>query len=196
MGDLEQISTALLRGEVVVLPTDTVYGLCALPTVEGSLDRLFDAKGRGRDTPIAVLCATPDQALGLADDVSPTHRSVAQRVWPGPLTLVLNRKRALTWELGEPAHTIGLRVPDHALLHALTARLGPIAATSANRHGEPTARTPDDVRMHFGDVVMIVDGGALPDLASTVVDATAEPWQILRVGALVVDDLIALGAPI
>lgn len=196
MADLDEVVTALRSGQAVVLPTDTVYGLCALPTVDGAVGRLFELKGRRRDAPVAVLCTTREQAFGLADAVSAAHRTVAGRCWPGPLTLVLRRRASLGWDLGEPADTVGLRVPDDALLHDLSDRLGPLAATSANRHGRPTARTADEVRAELGDGALVLDAGELGDVASTVVDATAEPWQVLRLGAVSVAHLEEAGAPL
>lgn len=195
MTELAEVVAALENGMPVVLPTDTVYGLCALPGVTGAIDRLFELKGRRHDAPIAVLCTSDEQAFALADQVLPAHRVVATGLWPGPLTMVLRRRASLDWDLGEPADTIGVRIPDHAVLRDLTSQLGPIAATSANRHGAGPARTVADVVAQLGDVVML-DGGMLGETASTVVDATSEPWQILRAGAVSVAELRASGAPV
>ena len=193
--DLEAVVAALERGEPVVVPTDTVYGLAALPGVPRAVDQIFDRKGRSAAVPVAVLCATADEALALAeaDDVV---RTVAVKLWPGPLTLVVPRRADLDWSLGEPSHTIGVRVPDHALIAALTARVGPIATTSANRHGSPTPSTLAEVLAELGDDLVAVDGGRLDGLASTVVDATGDTWRILRAGAITTGELAALGAPV
>ena len=138
-----RVAGVLRDGGVVVLPTDTVYGAAALPGVPRATDRLFALKGRGADVPLAVLCAGADQALALADPdgVDDDVRRIAARLWPGPLTLVLPRRPGLGLALGEPATTVGLRCPDHALVRALAAEVGPLATTSANRHGEPTPAT-------------------------------------------------------
>ena len=142
-----------------MLPTDTVYGLAALPTSKGAVDRIFTLKGRRADVPIAVLCATAAQALELCDPVPGVQR-VAARFWPGPLTLVLPRRAGVGLHLGEPADTIGLRVPDHPLVRAVAEQTGPIAVTSANRHGEPTAATSRAVAASLdGDADLVVDGG-------------------------------------
>lgn len=193
---LDALIRWLEAGEAVVVPTDTVYGLCALPGVAGAVQRIFDLKGRAADTPIAVLCADADQAFGLAADVGPAHRSVAAACWPGPLTLVLRRRHGLRWPLGAPPDTIGVRCPDHGLIVELASRLGPIAATSANRHGEPPATLADDARRRLGSDVRVVDGGQLGTVASTVVDAVDVPWQILRDGGVSAGSLRAAGAPL
>jgi tRNA A37 threonylcarbamoyladenosine synthetase subunit TsaC/SUA5/YrdC len=118
---VEVAATALRDGLVVALPTDTVYGIGALPGVPGATDRLFALKGRSADVPIAVLCADAAQALALADEAEvgeDVHR-IAERLWPGPLTLVLRRRAGLDYQLGEPAGTVGVRCPDHGLVRAL-----------------------------------------------------------------------------
>jgi L-threonylcarbamoyladenylate synthase len=201
-----QAAVALRAGEAVVVPTDTVYGIAALPTVPGATARLFALKGRAADVPVAVLCASADQALSLADPAALTDdvARIAERLWPGPLTLVLPRRSGLDWALGEPAGTIGVRCPDHGLVRALAAEVGPLATTSANPHGEPTPAAAADVATLLGPgVALVVDGGPAAGTPSTVVDATTpEPeavtgpgrgtaWRILRAGAVTLDDLWA-----
>jgi L-threonylcarbamoyladenylate synthase len=191
---VEQAVATLRAGRPLVLPTDTVYGLAALPTVEGATAALFALKGRGADTPVAVLCADADQALGLADPgaVVPQVRRIAERLWPGPLTLVLPRRSDLDYELGEPAATIGVRCPAHRLVQALAAAVGPLATTSANRHGEPTAATAPEVAAVFGPAVgLVLDGGPCASPPSAVVDATGGRWRVLREGRV---DLAAITA--
>ncbi len=193
MTQVDEVVAVLRAGGVVVLPTDTVYGLAALPTSERAVDRVFTLKGRRADVPIAVLCATAEQALALGGPV-PGVAEVADRFWPGPLTLVLPRRAGLTLHLGEPVHTIGLRVPDHALVRAVAERTGPIAVTSANRHGEPTAATADAAAASLdGAPDLVVDGGPLEAAASTVVDATTSPWTALRHGPIDPAEVIAAG---
>jgi len=186
-GDLvEVVAAALLAGEAVVLPTDTVYGLVAVAGDRRAAGRLFDLKGRDHDVPLAVLCASTDQALSLTgDETSPAVAAVASAFWPGPLTLVVARRAGVELHLGEPASTVGLRVPDHELVRALAARVGPLAATSANLHGQPAPTTADEVVATFGSgVAMVVDGGHLDATASTVIDATGWPWSVLRPGPI------------
>ena len=185
-GTVDRIVAVLEAGGVVVIPTDTVYGLAALPTDAGASARLFALKGRGADVPVAVLCASTEQALALADEpAAPGVAAVAARWWPGPLTLVLPRRPDVELHLGEPRHTIGLRVPDDDLVRAVADRVGPIAATSANRHGQPTAVTALEATEQLGpDVDLVVDGGRLEGRSSTVIDATTSPWRVLREGPL------------
>jgi L-threonylcarbamoyladenylate synthase len=178
---------ALRGGEVVALPTDTVYGLAALPTIAAATDRLFALKGRGTDTPIAVLCDDAAQAFGLAapDAPTPEVRHIAERLWPGPLTLVLPRRRGLGYELGEPADTVGVRCPDHALVRTIVAAVGPIATTSANRHREPTSPTAEGVAATFGaGLAIVLDGGRCDAPPSTVVAVAGARWKVLREGPI------------
>ena len=161
----------LRAGGVVVLPTDTVYGLAALPTVPGATDRVFALKGRAADVPLAVLCAGSAQALALADPaaLAPEARRMAERLWPGPLTVVLRRRPGLGYALGRPEDTVGLRCPAHTLVQALAREVGPVATTSANRHGQPTPTTAPAVADALGldDAsdgagVLVLDGGPVP----------------------------------
>ncbi|MGH9084238.1 MAG: L-threonylcarbamoyladenylate synthase [Acidimicrobiales bacterium] len=188
---VDRAAAALTAGGVVVLPTDTVYGLAALPGVRSATERLFHLKDRSERTPLAVLCASPQQALALVDrDLAPELADVAARWWPGPLTVVAPRRVGVTLHLGAPDTTIGLRVPDHDLVRALADRVGPIAATSANRHGEPTPITAiEAAEALLGPVDLIVDGGSLEGGASTVVDVTTSPWRVLREGPITAQDL-------
>jgi L-threonylcarbamoyladenylate synthase len=193
LADVDDVVRVLERGGVVVLPTDTVYGLATLPTSAAAVDRLLALKGRGRDVPLAVLCADADQALALAGPVAGIA-AVAARYWPGPLTIVVPRREGLAFHLGAPPDTIGLRVPDHDLVRAVAARTGPIAATSANRHGEPTPDTAAGAEASLaGPVDLVVDGGRLDAGASTVVDATTSPWTSLRHGPIDPNEVIAAG---
>jgi tRNA threonylcarbamoyl adenosine modification protein (Sua5/YciO/YrdC/YwlC family) len=192
-GALEPAAKALQAGEVVVLPTETVYGLAALPAVPGATRRIFELKGRAADVPLAVLGADAGQALDLAEPpVDALVHEVAARCWPGPLTLVLRRRPGLGYELGEPATTIGLRCPDHPIVRQLAAVVGPIATTSANLHGQPPPGTAAEVADLFGDgVAVVLDGGRCTGLPSTVVDATGAPgeWRVLRPGPLSLDEV-------
>jgi L-threonylcarbamoyladenylate synthase len=181
---VDEIVSVLRGGGVVLLPTDTVYGLATLPTSRDAVERVFELKGRGADVPIAVLCASADQALALATPVDGVA-AVAAELWPGPLTLVLPRASGVSLHLGEPAHTIGLRVPDHPLVRAVAEQAGPIAATSANRHGQPTPATAAEAAASLTAAPdLVVDGGRLEAAASTVVDATTHPWTPLRHGPI------------
>lgn len=184
---VDRVCDALQRGGVVVLPTETVYGLAALASDRTATGLLFDRKGRASDVPVAVLCADVDQALSLAE--APPDRAVelAGLHWPGPLTMVLRRRADLGWALGEPAETIGVRCPDHDLVRAVAARIGPLATTSANLHGHPTPPTAEEAAAQLlGPVDLVVDGGVLGGAPSTVVDLTGPAPRILRQGAVVI----------
>ena len=201
---VDEVAAALRDGQVVALPTDTVYGLAALPDVEGATAGLFALKGRSADVPLAVLCADADAALGLAasEAVAEEVQRIADRLWPGPLTLVLPRRDGLGYALGQPADTVGVRCPDHPLLLALAAAVGPIATTSANRHRAPTPTTAAGVAEVFGaDLGLVVDGGPCVGVPSTVVavavaggDADGHAGggcRVLREGAVGLADLEA-----
>lgn len=195
-GDVDRVAAVVAQrlqaGGVVVLPTDTVYGLAALPANRAAMDRLFALKGRGATVPVAVLCADAGQALALAGSVTDAVAAVAARWWPGPLTLVLPRRPGVELHLGEPSSTVGLRVPDHALVRAVAAIVGPIAATSANRHGMLTPTSAAAIVADLGaGLDLVVDGGELAGGASTVIDASHEPWDVLREGPIPARDLLA-----
>lgn len=190
--DIAAVADALRAGEAVVLPTDTIYGLASLPTVPGAVDRLFALKGRPADMPIAVLVAGIDQVAALAE-LSDTHRRLADVFWPGPLTMVLPRKAGVDLPLGEPRATIGVRWPDHPLIQAVAAEVGPLATTSANRTGRPTPETaPEAAAALSGPVGAIYDGGPCAGTASTVVDLTDPELRVLREGAITEAQLLAV----
>src|SRR5690606_7282506 len=139
------------------------------------------------DVPLAVLCADAAQALDLAapEAVGALVRRLADRLWPGPLTLVLPRRPGLGYALGEPATTIGVRCPDHRLVRDLAAVTGPLATTSANVHGEPTPATASGVADLFGPgLALVLDGGPCSAPPSTVVAVDPAGWRVLREGPL------------
>ncbi len=176
-----RLAATLRAGDAVVLPTDTVYGLVVLADDPAALDRLRVLKGRPEHVPIAVLVADSAQASTLADRFSPAASALAQQFWPGPLTLVV-QAAADAPDVGG-AGTIGIRCPADDLLRALVTDVGPLAASSANLHGEPTGTSAATVAGSFGDL-LIIDGGERSGLASTVVDCTAEVPVIVREGPL------------
>jgi L-threonylcarbamoyladenylate synthase len=187
---VEVAATALRVGETVLLPTETVYGVGALPSVPGATSKLFALKGRPAAVPVAVLVASADEAWTLAAAVPPDARRLAERFWPGPLTLVLRRHATLAVELGGDAGTVGVRCPDHALIRTLAESVGPIATTSANRHGEPTPATAAAAAAALaGPVAVVVDGGPLSGQPSTVVDLTGGDLRVLRAGPVTEADL-------
>jgi tRNA threonylcarbamoyl adenosine modification protein (Sua5/YciO/YrdC/YwlC family) len=176
---------ALADGLVVGLPTDTVYGLAVDPFLPGAADRVFEAKRRPRDVELPVLVADVDQAVGLAAALPDTARILMDRYWPGPLTLVLPRRPGLAADLGSNDATVGVRCPAHPVPLALCAKVGPLATTSANLHGQPTSRSAAEVEAVFGDAVaLVLDGGTLSGAPSTVVDCTGLAPRLLREGRI------------
>jgi tRNA threonylcarbamoyl adenosine modification protein (Sua5/YciO/YrdC/YwlC family) len=197
-GGLDAAAKALQAGDVIVVPTETVYGLAALPDVAGATGRIFTLKGRQANVPLAVLCTDAGQALALADRPTAAVRAAAGRGWPGPLTLVLPRRPGLGYELGEPATTIGLRCPAHPIVQALAAEVGPIATTSANLHGQPPPESAAELAALFGEgVAVVLDDGPCTGLPSTVVDATGDvgQWRVLRQGPIALETLRGAGRP-
>lgn len=177
---------ALDRGEIVVVPTDTVFGVAGRPELPAATAAIFDAKSRPRDLTLPVLVPSLDAArsIAVADERS---EALAPRFWPGPLTLVLPRsERSLPWELGSERRTIAVRVPDHPLALDLLRRSGPLATTSANLSGRPTPADCDGVRAALGAAVAVYLCGGPPPAgtASTVVDLTGDRPRVLREGAL------------
>ncbi|MGH9151325.1 MAG: L-threonylcarbamoyladenylate synthase [Acidimicrobiales bacterium] len=189
---VEQAVKALAAGQVVAVPTDTVYGLAADPFSTGGADRLFLLKRRPREMELPVLVADEEQALSLATAVPDAARRLMAGFWPGALTLVLPRSPDLVADLGADDATVGLRCPAHPVPLALCRAYGPIATTSANRHGEPTATTAAEVAAVFGDAVAVVlDGGPCTGAPSTVVDCTGAEPKLLRDGRIPWDEVLA-----
>ena len=185
---------ALSRGEVVVLPTDTVYGVGCDAFQPEAVARVLAAKGRDRQMPPPVLIPSAQTVDGLARDVPAPARALMEALWPGPLTVIVSAQPSLAWDLGETRGTVALRVPDHAAALALLARTGPLAVTSANRTGNSAATTADDAERQLGDAVSVyLDGGDSPvGVASTIVDATGPALRIVREGGVSGDRLVEI----
>jgi tRNA threonylcarbamoyl adenosine modification protein (Sua5/YciO/YrdC/YwlC family) len=182
---------ALQRGDVVVLPTDTVYGIAADAFDKGAVQALLDAKGRGRDMPPPVLVANPATLEALATRVAEWARALVEEFWPGALTVVLHQQPSLQWDLGDARGTVAVRMPDLELTRAVIDRVGPLAVSSANKTGMPAATDADQAEQMLGeDVALVIDAGAAPGgEASTIVDATGERPRLLRLGAISVEQL-------
>jgi L-threonylcarbamoyladenylate synthase len=191
-GAVELAVDALSGGDIVGLPTDTVYGLAADPFRTGASDRLFRLKARPRTLELPVLVADEKQALELTTAVPCAARRLMELYWPGPLTLVLPRRPELEADLGEDDATIGIRCPAHPVPIAICQRLGPLATTSANRHGSPPLTTAQEVVEALGpEVVLVLDAGPCDAPPSTVVDCTGELPKLLREGSLSSADIEA-----
>lgn len=181
---LDDAADALLRGEVVVVPTDTVYGVAVAASVVGATARLFEVKARPTDLALPVLVADVEQAREIAD-VPPLAAELMAAHWPGGLTIVLPRRPGFDVDLGgTDAGTVGVRVPDHDVPRELARRVGPLATTSANRHGRPTPPTVAAVLAELG-LTVAVDGGPCRGRPSTVVRVVGDTVEVLRQGAVV-----------
>ncbi len=199
-GAVDAATKLLADGSVVALPTDTVYGLAVLPSLPEAVERLFLLKERPATVPIPVLVGSAEQVEELAGRLDSAARHLADRYWPGPLTLVVPRRRGFVADLGGPPaarQTVGVRWPDHPLIRELCARLGPLAVTSANLHGQPPATTADQVARAVGessDLAAIVDGGVCDGTPSTVVECRGPASRGLREGGIRFDEIFDSGA--
>jgi tRNA threonylcarbamoyl adenosine modification protein (Sua5/YciO/YrdC/YwlC family) len=189
----ESARQAIERGDCIVLPTDTVYGIGADAFSAEAVQRLLNAKNRGRDMPPPVLIADASLLRALTVDVPQTARDLVQRHWPGALTIICKAQPSLRMDLGETEGTIALRVPDHTLARDVLRRTGPMAVSSANISGHKAAVTCDQAVEQLGDrVAVYLDGGALPwhGEPSTIVDfASSSDGVVLRKGALSVAEI-------
>jgi L-threonylcarbamoyladenylate synthase len=183
---VEAATLAVRRGELVVLPTDTVYGLGADAFDPAAVRRLLDAKGRGREMPPPVLVSAPTTLDALATEVPTWARSLVTEFWPGPLTLVCKQQPSLQWDLGDTRGTVAVRMPDHAVALEVLERTGPLAVSSANLTGHPPATDADAAETMLGDAVSaIVDAGPTAgETPSTIIDVTTPKGRLLRRGAL------------
>ncbi|MFI5425542.1 L-threonylcarbamoyladenylate synthase [Aeromicrobium sp. UC242_57] len=182
---------ALEEGKLVVLPTDTVYGLAADAFSPQAVQNLLNAKGRGRDMPPPVLVSSATTLEALAVDIPSWLRTMVESLWPGPLTVILRQQPSLTWDLGETHNTVAVRMPDDARALALIKQTGPLAVSSANRTGEPAALDVDQAQdMLGGRVAVYLDGGpSQSDVPSTILDVTGTTPRVLRQGAISLETL-------
>lgn len=181
-----EAAAAIDRGEVIVLPTDTVYGVGANATDADAVQRLLDAKERGRDMPPPVLVADAGMVPALATGVDERVRALGEAFWPGALTLVLPTRPTLRMDLGDRGDTIAVRVPDHDFTRELLRRTGPLAVSSANVHGHDAALTIDQATAQLGERCSVyLDGGTMGGpVASTIVDLSQDRARVLRAGRI------------
>ncbi len=182
---------ALARSGLVVLPTDTVYGLAADAFDPAGVRRLLRAKGRGRAKPTPVLIGSPDTLRALATNLNADVRALADRFWPGALTLICRQQPSLRWDLGDSRSTVAIRMPDQAEALALLGDNGPLAVSSANLTGQPAATTIEEAQEQLGEAVDVyLDAGPTPGpLPSTIIDATGDVLRLVRKGAIPLDEL-------
>ncbi|HTX79938.1 MAG TPA: L-threonylcarbamoyladenylate synthase [Longilinea sp.] len=190
--DSVAIALSVLKNNgVVAFPTDTVYGVAASAFNAQAIELLFTAKGRDFNKSIAVLIGDIAQLPQLTDSFTPSARKLAERFWPGALTLVVPRHPSLP-NILSPTPTIGVRMPDHAFARAILNAAGPLATTSANLSGGPNPKTAQDVLQQLdGRIDLVLDGGSCPGgVPSTVVDCTLVEPQVLRQGAITAQQLL------
>ena len=182
------------RGEAVVFPTDTLYGIGCDAFRPEAVEAILAAKGRGREMPPPVLIPSAGTVDGIARDVPDHIRALMDAFWPGPLTIIVNAQPSLSWDLGETGGTVALRVPQHPVALALLLRTGPMAVTSANRTGGPAATSVEGAEWQLGSAVSVyLDGGETPiGLPSTIIVGTGDRIRIVREGALHRDELEAV----
>jgi L-threonylcarbamoyladenylate synthase len=186
MDGVERAVAALCAGEPVLLPTDTVYGLCSTPDQEEAVARIYRLKGRPGATPTALLCSEVEALLELVPELRGRSALYLQALLPGPYTLVLpNPRRRFRWLNTSDLETIGVRVPAlEGPAREVVRQLGAVAATSANLHGGRDPRRLDDVPAEIRDACAAeIDGGELPGTPSTVIDLTGRDPRVLREGA-------------
>lgn len=197
-GRVEGVSAArhaLADESLVVLPTDTVYGIAADAFRPVAVHALLLAKGRTRDMPVPVLVGSAGALDGLAERVPEVARRLVRAFWPGGLTLVLPQVPTLAWDLGEARGTVAVRMPAHPVAITLLEATGPLAVSSANLSGSPPAATAAEAEAAFGaSVAVYLESGPLPSaVASTIVDlSTPGAYRVLRVGAVGVSELRAV----
>ncbi|MBO7937074.1 MULTISPECIES: L-threonylcarbamoyladenylate synthase [Streptomyces] len=188
---LREAASAVRRGELVVLPTDTVYGIGADAFTKEAVGDLLEAKGRGRNMPTPVLIGSPNTLHGLVTDFSELAWELVDAFWPGALTLVARHQPSLQWDLGDTRGTVAVRMPLHPVAIELLTEVGPMAVSSANLTGHPAPENCDAAQGMLGDSVSVyLDGGPTPgNVPSSIVDVSREVPVLLRAGAISADEL-------
>jgi L-threonylcarbamoyladenylate synthase len=188
---LDAAAAAITQGDLVLLPTDTVYGVAADAFTPAAVTGLLAAKNRGRAMPVPVLIGEASTLSGLVVKLPPVAHQLAEAFWPGGLTLVLEHAPSLAWDLGDAEGTVAVRLPDDDIARDLLRRTGPLAVSSANRSGRAAATTAAQAVEQLGShAAVVLDGGPRQgSAASTIVDCTRPVPRVLRVGALPLERL-------
>jgi L-threonylcarbamoyladenylate synthase len=191
---IEEAVAAIGRGELVVLPTDTVYGIGADAFMPEAVAALLAAKGRGRQMPPPVLVGSVRAAAALIDDLGLHGQDLIDEFWPGALTLVCHASRTLSWDLGDTKGTVAVRMPLHPVALEVIKLTGPMAVSSANRSGAPPATTIAEAEEQLGESVAVyLDGGPCAGtVPSSIVDLTGPVPRLLRAGAISAERLRAV----
>lgn len=181
--------SAVRSGDLVVMPTDTVYGLGVDAFKNWSVEALLRVKNRGRDMAPPVLVGNRKMLDGLTITVPNNVKELAAAFWPGPLTLIMHYSPTLNWELGDTDGTVAVRMPLHPVALEVLSETGPMAVSSANKTGRPPANTAEDAKEQLGYSVQVyLDAGpSLDNVPSTIVDCTKDIPQVLRAGALSIE---------
>lgn len=189
-----RVAAALRDGEIVVLPTDTFYGVAADAFNPTGTRRVFSAKRRPRSFPLPVLVRSPKQVPGICPEVPEQAANLMAAYWPGPLTIVLPTQPGLTWDLGDNDGTVAVRMPLDDVTLAIIRDVGPLAVTSANLSGQPPATTAAEAREQLGSRVRhyVDDGPRTGGVGSTIVDLTRGEARVLRVGVVREEDAVAV----
>ncbi|WP_137825927.1 L-threonylcarbamoyladenylate synthase [Brevibacterium sp. 2SA] len=188
---LDECARVVEAGNLLVIPTDTVYGIAADAFNASAVAALLAAKGRGRDMPPPVLVPRAETVFGLVDGVDETVLALTAKFWPGPLTIIANAQPSLDWDLGDTHGTVAVRMPDDEYALALLGRTGPLAVSSANTTGEPAATSADAAQDMLGsDVEIYLDGGGRDSgRSSTIVDLSGDVPRIVRTGPITAEQL-------
>ncbi|MEU6130132.1 L-threonylcarbamoyladenylate synthase [Saccharopolyspora sp. NPDC047091] len=188
---LATAANTVRAGGLVVLPTDTVYGIGANAFDPEAVGALLAAKGRGRDMPVPVLVGSWSTIDGLVQSVPQQARALVEAFWPGGLSLILPQAPSLAWDLGDTRGTVNLRMPLHPVALDLLREVGPMAVSSANRTGNPPPATAQQAQDQLGDSVQVyLDGGPTGEpVASTIVDLTQATPRVLRQGEITLEQL-------
>ena len=188
---LREAASTIRRGDLIVLPTDTVYGIGADAFSGTGITALLAAKGRGRDMPVPVLVGSPSTLHGLVSKFPENGWDLVDAFWPGALTIVARYQPSLQWDLGDARGTVALRMPLHPVAIELLIQTGPLGVSSANKTGRPPATTASEAQDQLGTSVDVyLDGGPTSDnVPSSIIDLTGEAPKLLREGALTFDEI-------
>jgi L-threonylcarbamoyladenylate synthase len=182
---------AVKRGDLVVLPTDTLYGLGADAFKSYAVTSLLNTKGRDRTMPPPVLVGSRQTLDGLVFTLPQAARDLVEAFWPGALTIIVEHSPSLQWDIGDTGGTVGVRMPMHPVALEVLRETGPMAVSSANKTGQPPSPTAEHARDQLGYAVSVyLEAGELPDsLPSTIVDVTVDPPRMVRAGAIPLEKL-------
>jgi len=188
---LREAGATIRRGDLIVLPTDTVYGIAADAFSSAGIEALVTAKGRGRDMPVPVMVGAPSTLHGLVSRFPENGWDLVDAFWPGALTIVARHQPSLQWDLGDARGTVALRMPLHPVAIELLTATGPLGVSSANKSGLAPATSASEAQDQLGTLVEVyLDGGpTLDSVPSTIVDLTGDAPRLLREGALTFDEI-------